>query len=149
MQTQAIQNFHALQSQTNRPFVAPAFCKELLSAGLNSKALHSWKLSFSNEVFLFSDHFDPDGYYTAAENLLNSKFCKEVIPAYTSADMETLIGDFHHFYTNGVHEIIPIKHRRIGIRKSPRYPDALALVVIELLHRKIVTPEAAAESINK
>lgn len=139
MYTNLIQkHFQNLETSAHRPFVAPILCKDLLELGLTKTSLHSWKIH-SGDAFVFTEHYDPDGYYAAAQSLLDQNYCTAVLPAYQATDLIPLIGNFNHIYFNNEHEIKPLTYPHIGIKKAPRFPDVVAMVLIDLLKRQTVS----------
>lgn len=122
-------------------FVDPILCKDLFEAGLTDKTPFFWKIS-NGQPFIWTTTFDPDKYYTNAEAIIDACLHTAILPAYTAADMEKIIGNFLHTCVAGNHEVTPLQHRRIGLRMAPRYPDALAMIATELLMRRIIAPAA-------
>lgn len=121
------------------PFAAPVLCVDLALAEMTKDTHFYWKIG-AGSAFIWSRDFDPDAYYTNAETVIDSFTGTNIVPAYTSADLEKLIGTFSHICKNGEHEVFPHQYTRIGMRKAPRYADALALITLELLKRRIITP---------
>lgn len=131
-----------LNQPMHAAFVSPVLCKDLMETGLTDKTPFHWKLK-NGEAFIWSNSFDPDGYYDNAEELINQIYTTISIPAYTCADIEKLVGDFFHICKKGEHEVTAYHHTRIGTRRAPRYADALALIAIEILKRRIISPTVA------
>lgn len=130
-------------------FVAPVLCKDLQEMGLTEKTHFQWKIQNGNS-FIWTTTFDPDHYYRDSEKMIDNHLIRTIIvPAYTSADIEKLIGDLIHICNNRQHEVTPTQYPRIGTRKAPRYADALALIAIELLKRSILKPEHVNLLINQ
>jgi hypothetical protein len=130
------------------PFAAPVLCKDLHEAGLTEQTPFHWKIQ-NGQAFIWSEAFDPDHYYKQSSSIIDAHYTIAVIPAYSAADLEKIIGEFIHFVKEGNHEITPSKHIRIGTRKAPRYADALALIAIEVLKRRIVQPNIASQLITQ
>jgi len=135
------QHLKTLNLPLHQNFVVPILCKDLHAAGLSDKTAYQWKIQ-NGQAFIWTTAFDPDNYYRQAESIIDSHIITTIIPAYTSADMEKIVGNFYHTSVSGEHEVRPLQFVRIGVRRAPRYPDALAMVAVELLIRRIILPEA-------
>lgn len=132
----------------HQPFVDPILCADLQKFGLNTNTTHQWKIQ-NGQCFIWCSAYDPDNYYKQATSLIDEIMPVKTLPAYTATDMEKLAGNFLHILHNGSHEIQPTRHTRVGIRRAPRYPDALALIVTELLCRKIIKADQANALLEK
>lgn len=131
-------NLQSLNLPVHRPFVAPILCKDLIELGLTKAAKHTWKI-MNGDAFVFTEHYDPDGYYSAAQSLLDQNYCNIVLPAYLATDLEPLVGDFTHLLMNGTHEIFPQTYRLIGRVTAPRYADAIAMMLISAIKKHQVS----------
>ncbi len=135
--TNLTKHLQSLQKPVHRPFVAPILCKDLMELGLTKSTAHSWKV-INGDAFIFTEHYDPDGYYSAAQDLLDQNYCNMVLPAYQVTDLEPLIGDFTHIAFGGQHEIFPLTYTMLGKTTAPRYCDAVAMLIISGLKKHIL-----------
>lgn len=136
------EHIHHLNSPMHAPFVSAILCEDLRRVGLTEKTPFHWKLR-NGEAFIWSNDFDPDQYYSQSEEHIGYIWVTNTVPAYSAADIEKIVGDFFHIAKAGNHEVTCYQHRRVGTRKAPRYADALALIAVELLMRRIITPSFA------
>lgn len=141
-------NLQSLNLPIHRPFVAPILCKDLTELGLTKSAKHTWKI-MNGDAFVFTEHYDPDDYYSSAQALLDKNYCTMVLPAYQATDLEPLVGDFTHIFLKGSHEIFPITYRLIGRVMAPRYADAIAMMLISAIKKHQVSVANLNQSLSQ
>lgn len=122
----------------HRPFVAPVLCKELTDLGVWPPALYCWKIC-NGDAFIWSHAFDPDEYYKTAESEMDRIVISKKVPAFSCSDIEKILPAFIHTYYNNSHSISLQTIPTIK-QSAPRYADALALVLIDMLKGDHIIP---------
>lgn len=121
-------------------FVAPVLCKDLVQLGFTQMIPYQWNV-YPATVVLNTHAFDIDEYYKAGQKHIDSIVpVLERIPAYSIMDVDTVISGYSlikdPFSTHYIAHTIYTQN--IYCKKAVRAPDALALLLIELIINKVL-----------
>jgi hypothetical protein len=134
-----------------RSFVDPAFCLELFKHGLRIETTFLWVYNDPTSVQLFCKLLDPDGYYCQAYS--NIAFVQDAqlnpYPAFQVGDLEILLGNFTVDKLLDKYHVMVEQIWSTQVQTHERMPDAIAMMILELLKAKKINLKKAAELISK
>jgi hypothetical protein len=125
-------------------FVNPQLCSDLQQLGLTSTTVFQWKI-YADRLLLNTHVFDVDDYNSQA--MANTDAIDPpllVLPAYTIMDMQNLIPSYKSVCNQRNYMVTVDRYVRAAITfYSERLPDAMAMVIKELLlQKKVILPIA-------
>jgi hypothetical protein len=123
---------------TQKNYVSPGLCRQLLELGMPEKTCFFWILS-GEQGELGSDLFDEDNYYAHTRQLLEGLKLAETLPSYTIGDMMDLLPNFCIEKLNTQYQVFIEDKFTIEPVSSPRFADALAHAVIAGLKSNVLS----------
>lgn len=127
------------ETTISKDFVSPSLCLDMLACGLTDKTPFRWK-NVQNTWILWSDSFDPDNYYQIAKDWIAEYNDIQVLPAYTVAQMESIIPDYLLEKRSGQYVLSVENIYGLPSVGNTRLADAFGYLVIEILRNKQYGP---------
>lgn len=121
-------------------FVAPYLCKHLVDAGLCLHVPYHWKINDGLAV-IATNAFDPDEYYSAAEDILNLIYPPEaILPAYSIKNIEKILpaGYLLSLTEQMIYEVSLSSLYSLPHCVAGRMPDAFAMMLLQCIKSRVV-----------
>lgn len=126
---------HFVDNPIFENFVSPILCNDLLNLGLTPHTVYKWK-TYGDLSLLFTNYWDFDNYYSDALKLQDEANPPlEVLPAYSIKDVEKGLPDYLLRKDGDEYEVALEKIYQSGFHKAKRLPDALALMLKEVISK--------------
>ncbi|HRN80180.1 MAG TPA: hypothetical protein PKY29_04320 [Ferruginibacter sp.] len=137
------------QNPLHNNFVQPELCIALTQAGVSPRTLYTWKLrGFIAELHTLC--FDPERIYEQMEANIEFIHRKPAYPAFSISDVENMLPDFYlersaigdyHLNCDNMYGLEQCTHKRL--------PDVFALMVLQAIKRRVISPEAVTIKLNQ
>ncbi|HYC27730.1 MAG TPA: hypothetical protein VEB42_02925 [Chitinophagaceae bacterium] len=141
-----------LQSPIYSIMVAPPYCRLLLEEGLTQSTPYHYVI-IDGLAELNTYAFDRDDYYAQADANVcytNKDHKPLILPAYTIMDLEKTLPDYCICRCNGKYELsVEGTFPELEVVKEDRLPDALALMVMQGIRKRVLRTENINERITQ